>query len=84
MRNDKHRTHQLMVNIWQFIHVATGVEVDIGDELEPCTSEISMIKLSDHELSDNDIMFIDTPGFDTLEVSEADVLTQLSNWLRAT
>jgi len=73
-----------MVNIWQFIRAATGVEVDIGNELEPCTSEISMIKLSDHGLSDNDIMFIDTPGFDTLEVSEADVLKQLSEWLRKT
>ena len=58
--------------------------VDIGDELEPCTNEISMIKLSDRELSDNDIMFIDTPGFDTLEVSEADILRQLSDWLRTT
>lgn len=58
--------------------------VDIGDELEPCTNEISMIKLSDRELSDNDIVFIDTPGFDTLEVSEADILRQLSDWLRTT
>lgn len=43
-----------------------------------------MIKLSDHKLSDKDIMFIDTPGFDTLEVSEADILRRLSDWLRTT
>lgn len=67
-----------------FIRVATGVDVAIGDELEPCTSEISMIKLPNSELSENDIIFIDTPGFDTLEVSESDILKQLSDFLRST
>jgi hypothetical protein len=71
-------------NNWQFIRAATGLEIDIGGELEPCTRNISIIKLSDRSRCDHDIVLIDTPGFDTLKVSEADILKLVSDWLKTT
>jgi len=60
------------------------MEIAIGHELELCTRNISVIKISDRERSDHDIVFIDTPGFDTLNVSEADILKLVSDWLKTT
>jgi GTPase Era involved in 16S rRNA processing len=66
------------------VSAATGLEIAIGVELEPCTRNICAIKLFDSQHSDNDIVFIDTPGFDTLEISEEDILKLVSNWLGMT
>ncbi|TFK44962.1 P-loop containing nucleoside triphosphate hydrolase protein, partial [Crucibulum laeve] len=67
-----------------FINVATEYNTEVGHSLESCTSEIGIIKISYPELSDCDIVFVDTPGFDNTHKSDLDILKMISEWLSAT
>ena len=49
----------------------------MGHGLQPCTSEVKSFKLSDPELADRDVVFVDTPGFDGFD---ADVFQMVSDW----
>ena len=62
----------------QFIHEATGVDTGIGHDLESCTSEIGIIKMS---FPDYSIVFVDTPGFEDSKNSDSDILKMISDWL---
>ena len=65
----------------QFITEATGVDTGIGHDLESCTSEIGMIKMS---FLGYHIVFVDTPGFDDTKKSDSDILKMISDWLEKT
>jgi len=65
----------------QFISVATGIDAGVGHDLQSCTSEISMIKMS---FPGHNIIFVDTPGFDDTNRSDSDILKMISNWLEIT
>ena len=65
----------------QFISAATGVDVGIGHDLESCTSEIGMTKMS---FPDYEIVFVDTPGFDNTTISDSEILKMISDWLGKT
>ena len=65
----------------QFIHEATGVDTGIGHDLESCTSEIGMIKMS---FPGYNIVFVDTPGFDDTKRPDSDILKMISDWLEKT
>ena len=61
----------------QFITAAMGVDTSAGHDLEPCTTEISMIKMT---FLNHNIVFVDTPGFD-VEISDSDILKMISDEL---
>ncbi|KAF8811582.1 hypothetical protein BYT27DRAFT_6442621 [Phlegmacium glaucopus] len=67
-----------------FIKFATGFDTGVGHDLESCTSEINIVKLSVPELADGDVVFVDTPGFDDTHKSDADILKMVADWLKAT
>ena len=68
----------------QFISLATGFDTGVGHTLESCTSEIKIVKLSVPELSDSDVVFVDTPGFDDTHKSDSDILKMVADWLKST
>ena len=65
----------------QFIKLATGLDIAIGHDLEPCTQDFGITRIPGPHY---DIVLIDTPGFDALDLSEAKILESLSNWLQIT
>ena len=65
----------------QFINAATGVDAGVGHDLESCTSEIGIIKMS---FPGYNIVFVDTPGCDNNKKSDSDVLKMISDWLEIT
>ncbi|KAF8159692.1 hypothetical protein B0H34DRAFT_674009 [Crassisporium funariophilum] len=67
-----------------FIKLATGLDTGIGHSLESCTSTIDTIKLSFPQYSDCDVVFVDTPGFDDTNKSDADILEMIAAWLKET
>jgi hypothetical protein len=69
----------------KFIEIATGLDTGgVGHTLESCTSEIKIVKLSVPELTDGDVIFVDTPGFDDTHKSDADILKMVADWLKTT
>jgi len=67
-----------------FIKLATGFDTVVGHSLESCTSEIKIVKLTVPELTDGDVVFVDTPGFDDTHKSDADILKMVADWLKTT
>ncbi|TFK33827.1 P-loop containing nucleoside triphosphate hydrolase protein [Crucibulum laeve] len=67
-----------------FINIATEHDTGVGHSLESYTSEIGIFKLFYPELSDGDIVFVDTPGFDDTHKSDIDILKMISEWLSET
>jgi len=65
----------------QFINVATGVDVGVGHDLESCTSEIGIFRMT---FPGYNIVFVDTPGFDDNRSSDSDILKMISDWLEIT
>jgi len=65
----------------QFINKATGIDAGIGHDLESCTSEIGIIKMT---FPGYNIVFVDTPGFDDTKKSDSDILKMISDWLEIT
>ncbi len=61
--------------------MATGITGLAGHDLESCTNEISVIKLSFPGL---DLCFVDTPGFDDTNRSDVEILKMISDWLIST
>ena len=56
----------------------------IGHDLESCSSEILVVKMSFPEFSDYNIVFVDTPGFDDTKRSDTEVLRMIADWLATT
>src|SRR6266511_910706 len=54
----------------KFIEMATGITGIVGHSLESKTNEISVFKLSCPGITDSDIYFVDTPGFDDTNKSD--------------
>jgi len=67
----------------QFIATATGVDIQIGHELQSLTADINIVKFECLE-SDLDIVFVDTPGFDDTNKTDLEILEMLANWLKTT
>jgi GTPase Era involved in 16S rRNA processing len=59
----------------------TGVDAGVGHDLESCTSEIGIIKMT---FPGYNIVFVDTPGFDDTKRSDSDILKMISDWLEIT
>lgn len=57
--------------------MASGNDSIIGHSLESCTQEIGMVKVQD-------VVLVDTPGFDDTEKTDREVLTMIADWLAVT
>ena len=57
------------------------MEIAVGHDLEPCTQDFGITRIPGPHY---DIVLVDTPGFDALDLTEANILQSLSNWLRIT
>ena len=73
---------RLMLNLSQFIEVATGISNGIGDNLEPCTTDISATKVTFLGKDAFGVVFVDTPGFDEITGSDGKVLEMIAQWLK--
>lgn len=61
--------------------MATGCEVKISHGLGSCTNDIAVYKPS---FPQSNIYFVDTPGFDSDNYSDAEVFKRLAQWLNDT
>jgi predicted GTPase len=71
----------------QFIGAATNSDIGVGHELQSCTTEINMVKLNyldPSRITDFDIVFVDTPGFDDTNKTDVEILEMLADWLNKT
>jgi GTPase Era involved in 16S rRNA processing len=75
-------THRLSKFIKTVAKDSTNIAV--GHDLESCTSEISTVRLSFPEHIANDIVLVDTPGFDHTNKTETDILKMVADWLKTT
>ncbi|KAF8129490.1 P-loop containing nucleoside triphosphate hydrolase protein [Boletus edulis] len=64
-----------------FIRRASGHDDQgIGHELRSCTKDVLAIRFPDQQ-SGQDVVLVDTPGFDHTSKSDLDVLNMISDWL---
>ena len=49
----------------------------VGHDLESCTTELSMVKI-------DDIVLVDTPGFDDTNKTDREILSMIADWLTTT
>ncbi|KAM3511441.1 hypothetical protein MY11210_004933 [Beauveria gryllotalpidicola] len=62
-----------------FIATCSGKPVQIGDNLQGCTSQVDVFA---YEMTpDRTVFLIDTPGFDDTNRSDTQVLTEIARWL---
>ncbi|KAF8805168.1 hypothetical protein BYT27DRAFT_7192832 [Phlegmacium glaucopus] len=67
-----------------FIKIATGSDTDTTYNSESRTSGINIVKMSAPELTNGDVIFVDTPGFNDTHKSDTEILKMLAEWLRNT
>ncbi|KAF4582667.1 hypothetical protein EYR40_002590 [Pleurotus pulmonarius] len=67
-----------------FINMATGNATGVGHDLESCTNSIDILKFQCIERSMQDIIFVDTPGFDDTHKSDVEILEMIAGWLKQT
>ena len=66
----------------QFINLASGSKLVIGDELKSCTSTVQAA--TPFTLGNRTVTLIDTPGFDDTKISETDILKMIALYLSTT
>ena len=66
----------------QFVNLASGSDLQTGDDLESCTSEVQLANR--FTLDGRTIALIDTPGFDDTSRSDVDVLKMIAAFLADT
>ena len=63
----------------QFINLASGSNLRIGTDFEPCTTEVQLA--DKFTLDGRSVTLIDTPGFDDISMSDTDILSMIANFL---
>jgi hypothetical protein len=53
-----------------------------GSHLESCTTEVRAVRLYNHPVHGDRLVFVDTPGFDNIDKSDLEILQIISNWLQ--
>ena len=53
-----------------------------GSRLEPRTTEVCGARLLNHPVHGDNLVFVDTPGFDDTNKSDLEILQVVSNWLQ--
>ena len=49
----------------------------VGHDLELCTAEVGMVKV-------DNVVLVDTPGFDNTDTTDRDILGMVAEWLTNT
>ncbi|KAF2496981.1 P-loop containing nucleoside triphosphate hydrolase protein, partial [Lophium mytilinum] len=62
-----------------FISLCSGQQVEIGHDLQACTSAVAVYKCQ--YSNSRTIYLIDTPGFDDTNRSDTEVLREIASWL---
>jgi len=57
-------------------------DIEIGHGLKSCTVGVNAIRLTTDDPMCPAITFVDTPGFDDTEISDAETLDKVAQWLR--
>jgi len=63
----------------QFVNLASGSNLNVGDELESCTNAVQSGRPFD--LGGRRVVLVDTPGFDDTVRSDVDVLNMIAAFL---
>lgn len=66
----------------QFISTATGRDSPLDHGLDPVTSQISAVRNSSP--GPTDVVLVDTPGIDDIDLSDLQNLELVSDWLQDT
>jgi predicted GTPase/exonuclease VII small subunit len=53
-----------------------------GSYLESCTTEVRAVRLFNHSVYGDRLVFVDTPGFDDTNKSDLEILEMISKWLQ--
>jgi len=53
-----------------------------GSSLESCTTEVRAVRLFNHPVYGDHLVFVDTPGFDDTNKSDLEVLQIIGSWLQ--
>ena len=53
-----------------------------GSRLESCTTDVHAIRLFNHPVHGDRLVFVDTPGFDNTITSDLEILQMIANWLQ--
>jgi len=75
---------RVLLTIWllQFINLASGGDLRVGDGLRSCTSSVAYSH--EFDVSGRNVFLIDTPGFDDTTMSDTDILKMISLYLQTT
>ncbi|KAG8731937.1 hypothetical protein FRC11_001479 [Ceratobasidium sp. 423] len=63
-------------------HFIAGEDLEVGNELESCTHEVTPTRV--FQIDGQDIILVDTPGFDDTELSDTDILKRITAFLTST
>lgn len=66
----------------QFVNDASGGNLEVGDQLESCTQEVTPSPV--FQVDGQPIALFDTPGFDDSELSDTEILKRITAFLTAT
>ena len=66
----------------QFINLASGSSLRVGDDLESCTADVQLA--DKFTLDGRPVTLIDTPGFDDTAVSDTEILKMIAAFLAST
>jgi predicted GTPase len=53
-----------------------------SSRLVSCTTEVRAVRLFNHPVHGDRLVFVDTPGFDNTNKSDLEILQMVSNWLQ--
>lgn len=67
--------------MYQFINLASGSDLAVGNELRSCTKIVQTART--FQFSGKLVTLIDTPGFDDTAVSEIEILKTVGAFLSA-
>ena len=56
----------------------------IGHDLDSCTQEVQAVRCSHPDNPNRNVVFLDTPGFDDTDKTDAEVLMAIAHWLNTT
>jgi hypothetical protein len=76
--------HPIRLRHSQFVNTAAGrTEVVVGDDLKSRTRTVQPIRCL-HPDGRRNIVLVDTPGFDDINISDSQILRIIANWLKET
>ena len=61
----------------QFINMLAENGAIVGHGLERCTAEVGMVRV-------DNVVLVDTPGFDNIDTTDRDILSMVADWLTKT